>query len=860
MKATFDSNTAASTPSSSSIPSLTDLALPAPGNSYHGISLNHFLQIARAFAAAVLALGMLAIVGQTLALLAGPEPWLWLAGGPPGKLNVPMAPSTAITFVVLGGGLLIGSRPDISSRHLTWIGIAALLTAMWGGIKLFEWTAQAFDPDFTWSFEGWLLSRSGVNPMAPVTGASLLCSSLALILFVRRQTLDTRAFYLPGLLGALVGGLNLLVLMGYLYGTPDIYGGEQSLVALPTALAFLCFVAGLFCLLGPEAFPLYLFVGPSTQALLLRSFLPLTVGTIVLEGVLRCRLLPYLHLQNQIFAAALSVLGSAAVVSLLVWRIAESIGHKLDSAEEARQRALNALRLAKESAEHANMSKSQFLANMSHELRTPLNAIIGYSELLQEEAVDAGHEDYLPDLLRIHASGKHLLALINDILDLSKIEAGKIELFLESFDLDEFINDITTNVTPQAHKNGNQLVIDKPAPIGKVFLDITRVRQCLYNLLSNACKFTHNGTITLRAERSTIVRHDVPGDAGRKEDWLTLSVRDSGIGMTPEQLAKLFKPFVQADASTTRKYGGTGLGLTICLKLCDMLGGTVEVESEPGEGSTFTLRLPADARREGQPAKEPSGVSSEKSKLAKVLVIDDDPTVRDVLARFLAREGFRTVTAASGAEGLKLAREQHPNAITLDVMMPEMDGWAVLLALKADPQLAEIPVIMLTIVDDRNLGYTLGASEYLTKPVDRQRLLAALKKLCPGEAHSVLIVEDDAETRELLRRTLETEGWQVAEAENGRTGLKRVEEHRPGVIILDLMMPEMDGFEFVRELRIRPEWRTIPILVVTAKNITEEDRERLNGHVSKVLQKGAYTREELLREVSLTLTRQLSGT
>ncbi len=854
MKATFDSKTAAVSPAFSSSPSATDISLPSLLIPRNGATLDQFLQFGRSCACAVLALASLALLGQVTG-------WIWLAGGPSGEQNVPMAPSTALTFLVLGSVLLAASRPEMRSRYSFHLQVATILPAIWGAIKLLEWTVHARNPDFIWSLERFLISSASdvkVNFMAPITGISFLVSSLALFLFLRRQQPENTLNRLPGLLGSLAGSLNLLVLMGYLYGTPDIYGAGGDLVAFPTALAFLCFVAGLFCLLGPEAFPLHLFVGPSTQALLLRSFLPLTVGTIVVEGVLRCRVL--VDVKNQILTAAVSVVASAAVVSLLVWRIADSIGRKFDAAEAARQRALNALRLAKETAEHANMSKSQFLANMSHELRTPLNAIIGYSELLQEEASDAGHPDYLPDLLRIHASGKHLLALINDILDLSKIEAEKSELFPEVFDIDDFIKEITTNVTPLVQKNANVLAIDKPAPLGKVYLDVTRVRQCLYNLISNSCKFTHNGTITLRAERATIVEHDTPGDDGRRQDWLTLSVRDTGIGMTPEQLAKLFKPFTQADASTTRKYGGTGLGLTICLKLCEMLGGTVEVESEPGEGSTFTLRLPADARRDMEPAREPAGTPSDRGKMRTVLVIDDDPAVRDVLARFLGREGFRTLAAASGEEGLRLAREQRASAITLDVMMPGMDGWAVLLALKADHHLADIPVIMLTMVDDRNLGYTLGASEYLTKPVDRQRLLAVLKKLCPAGGKSVLVVEDDAETRDLLRRTLETDGWQVAEAENGRAGLARVQERCPGAIVLDLMMPEMDGFEFVRELRSRPEWQTIPILVVTAKTITAEDRARLNGQVSKVLQKGAYTREELLREVSATLTRQLSTT
>ncbi len=846
MKATFDSQAAGVPPGSQD--SLADLQLPSLLAPSASASRDRYRQAVRCLAYGVLILSGLALLGQVTG-------WVILAGGGPYDPvlqrhdPVPTATSTAFTLLVLGGALLAAARSRLSSRRNLVLGVIVGLIAFWGAVKLFEWTAHAIDSEFDWSLERWLIPnpKAKSNWMSPITGTSLLGASVALILLLSPTSARTRW---AGLLGLLVAAANLLVLMGYLYDAPDIYGGGQFLVAIPTALGLLLLVAGLFCLAGPEALPLRLFVGHSTPALLLRSFLPLTVGIIVLEGVLRCRVL--ISVDNVVLSSAISVLGSAVLVGLLVWRIAGSIGRKIDAAEMARERALSALRLAKESAEHASLAKSQFLANMSHELRTPLNAIIGYSELLQEEAGDNDHEEYLPDLHRIRASGKHLLTLINDILDLSKIEAGKMELHLETFDLDELMKDTLEGMGPQAAKNGNRLALECPEKIGKVHLDMTRVRQCLYNLLSNACKFTHEGTVTLAASRQTVA-----GEDRETRDWLTLSVRDTGIGMTPEQLGKLFKPFTQADTSTTRKYGGTGLGLTICLKLCDLLGGGITVESEPGRGSTFTLRLPADARHQVTAVGETKPPETD-GRAGTVLVIDDDPAVRDVLARFLAREGFRTLAAASGAEGLKMARERHPSAITLDVMMPEMDGWAVLLALKADQHTADIPVIMLTMVDDSNLGYTLGATEYLTKPVDRQRLLDVLKKHC-ADGKSVLVVEDDSLTRGLLRRILEADGWHVDEAENGRAGLARVEAHRPGVILLDLMMPEMDGFEFVTLLRRKPDWRDIPIVVVTAKSITSEDRERLNGQVSRVLQKGAYTREELLREVSASLARQLKG-
>ena len=482
---------------------------------------------------------------------------------------------------------------------------------------------------------------------------------------------------------------------------------------------------------------------------------------------------------------------------------------------------------AKAQAEEANTTKSKFLANMSHELRTPLNAIIGYSEILVEEATDLQVPSLIPDIQKIHGAGKHLLGLINNILDLSKVEAGKVELFIETFAIAPLMQEISDTLHPLLAKNRNTLVINCPSDMGTMRSDITKLRQSLFNLLSNASKFTEQGTVTLTVER-------------REPEWITFSVSDTGIGMTPEQQAKLFQAFSQADVSTTRKYGGTGLGLVITQQFCKLLGGDIQVESEAGQGTTFTIRLPEQL--EGTQTERASSQNTAEIRRevngdgGTILVIDDDPSVHDLMQRFLGREGYRVLAALEGQEGVELAKQQAPDVILLDIRMPQMNGWEVLTLLKSDPELTRIPVVIVTIEDDQALGSALGAVDYLLKPVDYDRLLTLLQPYCSSTAASVLVVEDNA-------------GWNILEAENGRVALEIMQQERPNVILLDLMMPEMDGFEFIRELRQHPDWRSLPVIVLTAKDLTHQERQWLTEQTQRIYTKGSNSRQLLLDEI-----------
>lgn len=495
------------------------------------------------------------------------------------------------------------------------------------------------------------------------------------------------------------------------------------------------------------------------------------------------------------------------------------------------------LETARQMADAANRAKSAFIANMSHELRTPLSAVIGYCELLEDEIIELGQDDLLRDLGKINSNARHLLSLINDVLDLSKIEADKMEVQPVEFDVQSMLSDVEAATGSLVAKKGNKLIINSTLS-GTLYSDEVKIRQIILNLVSNAAKFTEDGTITL-----TVGQAEGP-------DWVRLAVADTGIGMSEEQVAGLFQRFVQADASTTRRFGGTGLGLALTKAMATMLGGMVKVESTEGVGSTFTVEIPARYEKPLEIAQETSQASSPAPDAALILVIDDDPSAREFLTRFLTREGYGVETAANGEEGLRKAREMKPMAVLLDVTMPGMDGWNVLRLIRADEEIGKTPVLMQTVVDEQNFGYALGANDYLLKPIDRNRLREALTRFAPLEpVGSVLLVDDDEDALERISTALEREGWSVISCSGGEAALEAMETHTPTIILVDLLMPGMDGYAFVRAVRDRDAWKDIPIVVLTAEDLGTRRLKTLANSTSRILQKGSMPLSDLAADL-----------
>ncbi len=500
------------------------------------------------------------------------------------------------------------------------------------------------------------------------------------------------------------------------------------------------------------------------------------------------------------------------------------------------------LLLAMEQAQTASKAKSAFLANMSHELRTPLNAILLYSELSAEDAKDRGDMGLVNDLAKIQGAGRHLLSMIDDVLDLARIEAGRMTLHPEPTDLHALLVDLAEQLKTVVNKKGNRFELNIDPFLGTHLIDAGKVRQIVVNLVSNAAKFTEGGEVGLQAERS--------------HGQLRIRVRDTGIGLDAEKAQRLFQAFAQGDEGTAKKHGGAGLGLALAQRLVEFMGGELGVESEPGRGAVFTVDLPL-SDTEAVPLQRATASLPTK---AKALVIDDDPLMRDMLVRALTREGLWVGSAANGEEGLALARALNPDIITLDLLMEGMDGYEVLSHLKHDPFTAKIPVVLVSMMDDRARGFAMGAAEFLQKPVSQEDLSNLLNRFRKGvQPQQVLVVEDEAIIRTGIVEIIRRSGWLPLEAPDGETALELLKTNTPDLVLLDLMLPGLDGFGLVAEFQKEPRWRDIPVVVLSSKDPSPEERKKLEvPQVHRILRKGAQGRAELMSLVRELVQGKLS--
>jgi len=523
-------------------------------------------------------------------------------------------------------------------------------------------------------------------------------------------------------------------------------------------------------------------------------------------------------------------------------RLAQELQTRTEELAEANRRIQEADRL-----------KSQFLANMSHELRTPMNSIIGFSEILVERLQDRVDGKHLNFLKHILASGQHLLGIINDILDLSKIEAGRMEIYPEFFAIAPVIESVC-HVMRGMSKARPQFTVDVPPDLPQIETDLAKFKQVLFNLLSNAVKFSPpDRPITINARF----------DGKNQEDgWITVSVRDEGIGIQPEHHDVIFEEFRQVDGTARREFGGTGLGLALVKKFVELQGGRIGVDSTPGQGSKFSFALPVKSRAAVVTRTPELDEAMEGRPAERVLIVEDDAHAYELLAAALASAGYLAVRARHGEEALRLARETHPMAVTLDLVLPGLDGWEVLKKLKADSGTREIPVVIISMVDNRELGMALGADDYFVKPVDRDRLLLRIREITAAVTRAarpkLLLIDDDASVHALLDEELERLGYAIEGAYSGEEGLRVAGEVHPDLIILDLMMPGMSGFEVATGLKENPNTANIPILVLTSKDLTNTDRSELQSKVTSFVQKGKSAREQLVREIRRIEARRIS--
>ncbi len=526
---------------------------------------------------------------------------------------------------------------------------------------------------------------------------------------------------------------------------------------------------------------------------------------------------------------------------------AEQLEYQANLEQKIRERTKE-LFFAKEKAESAAQAKSEFLANMSHELRTPLNAIIGFCEILIEDATELKQEGVVSDLEKIHTSGIDLLALINDILDLSKIEVKKIDINISSFEMKNLVNSVKTTLEPYAKINRNKIQINLPKKSIVVSSDELKIRQILFNLLTNACKNSEESDINLTITRETV----------KKAQYIVFKVQDFGVGIPKNKMKEIFEPFNQGNLTDNSKLKGTGLGLTISKTYSELLGGYIHVKSKEGIGSTFTSYILQDYNLDKVKSEEYKIVETPQivpfPQKGKILVIDDDINFLDLIDRRLTKEGYLVFTANNGQSGLNKANKLIPDIIILDIVMPDMDGWTVYKKLKKTPLLSQIPVIIVTIGDYEKMAKDFGVVDFLAKPIKWKTLNVILSKYkIISKSKHILVIDDDSATRIILRKMLVKDGWRVDEAENGKVALDRIKKEKPELILLDLLMPVMDGFKFLKVIRGEDSLSDIPIIVITSKDLTADDYSYLTANVDRVIQKGDYTRKEIINRIDIAI-------
>lgn len=749
-----------------------------------------------------------------------------------------MVPTSAICLMALALALSVLVFQPISSpwRPLVWvISLLVPLTAL-----------AAVSISLDWDTTSTLLLGNLVKPVSPATAGSFAVTALGVAaISIRPSRLCAR---LATACAALLIAMNVMFLLGYLYNQQAFKNILHVVVAFPTALAFVALGFGMLAATGPRNPLLRNLLARNATGLLLRVFLPTTLGLIVAGDLARdfvrnfirrhvfdmppAELDPYHDERTDLMLVyrGLWLYFTGVAVTVVVHKVAGIVGRWLER--------------ARADLHKAKTDRDIFLAQVNHDLRHPLNHILGYCQLLEETPLDASQQSYL---VNIRNGGKHLQALIEDILEYQKIIMGQIPIHWEEFEAAPAIREIASGMEAKLQAKENRLEVHCDPDLGSVRSDQVRLRQVLTNLLGNAAKFTKQGVVSVTARRE---RSD-------GTDWMVVRVADTGRGINPEVQRRLFTPF---GLDRRDNPYGTGLGLAICKTLCEKMGGDIAlVHSELGKGTTLAFRLPALPRAAGRlpaaaPVPEPA---LERPALPErpctVLVIDDDPQVADLMKRFLEKEGFVIVVAGTGAQGLDMVKSVQPDVVTLDIFMPGIDGWGVLAALKNDAETAEIPVVIVSILDDRKRGFLLGANDYVAKPVNWERLVAVLRKFQKADGHAVLLVGHDADWRASCRLALADKGWDICEADDGPSALRHLSQHRTGLILLDLVPPVMDVLEFLEQVRQNPEGKNISIVALTATELTQEDRQHLNGAVQCILDKGRLNLDDLLRDVVCTV-------